>query len=125
MSEQNNVFIKILQNQKAIRILFIVLNALAWYADNISQEELTNNQKNRSETPQFIYNFILTISILVNIYYIVTIQEQIVKSNQNTKNLETRRDALILLVISLSILLYSQNSTGNVQPIVDLDFTNN
>lgn len=125
MSEQNNVFIKILQNQKAIRILFIVLNALAWYADNTSQEELTNNQKNRSEAPQFIYNFILTISILVNIYYIVTIQEQIVKSNQNTKNLETRRDALILLVISLSILLYSQNSTGNVQPIVDLDFTNN
>lgn len=120
MANQNIEFIKLLQNQKAIRILFILLNVLAWFGDNITQEDLINNEQKNTQKAQSIYNFILIISIIVNIYYIIIIENQInssKKRNENTKQLQLKKDALIILVIALFILLYTQlspvNSTGN------------
>ena len=114
MQNQNNKFIKLLQNQKNIRILFIFLNVFAWFADNITQNDIINNENKHTKTSQYIYNFILIISILINIYYILIIYEQIKTTkikNQDTKQLEIKKNALILLVAALIILLYTQSPT--------------
>ena len=114
MQNQNNEFIKLLQNQKNIRILFIFLNVFAWFADNITQNDIINNENKHTKTSQYIYNFILIISILINIYYILIIYEQIKTTkikNQDTKQLEIKKNALILLVAALIILLYTQSPT--------------
>lgn len=112
MENQNIKFIKILQNIKGIRILFIVLNFLAWFADDIVQKDLINNKQTSNESTQFIYTFILVISIIVNLYYIAIIEDQIKISrtrNQDTKQLEIRKFALTILVIALFILFCSQS----------------
>lgn len=116
MPNQNIEFIKLLQNQKAIRVLFIVLNILAWFADDITQKDLINNEQKATQAAQYIYNFILIISIIVNVYYIIIIENQIKitqEKNQNTKQLETKKNALTILVIALSILLYTQLPISN------------
>lgn len=111
MQSQNIEFIKLLQNQKTIRVLFIVLNILAWSADNITQKDLINNKQGSNQIAQNIYIFILIVSIIVNVYYIIIIENQIKTSksqNQNTQQLETRKNALIILITALGILLYTQ-----------------
>lgn len=122
MSNQNIEFIKLLQNQKAIRILFIFLNIFAWFGDNLTQQDLINNEQKNTEKAQSIYNFILIISIIVNIYYIIIIQDQINasrKRNENTKQLETKKNALIILVVALFTLLYTQLPVTNNQNNTD------
>lgn len=118
MSNQNIEFIKLLQNQKAIRILFIFLNIFAWFGDNLTQQDLINNEQKNTEKAQSIYNFILIISIIVNVYYIIIIQDQINSSrkrNENTKQLKTKKNALIILVVALFTLLYTQLPVTNNQ----------
>lgn len=122
MSNQNIEFIKLLQNQKAIRVLFIFLNIFAWFGDNLTQQDLINNEQKNTEKAQSIYNFILIISIIVNIYYIIIIQDQINasrKRNENTKQLETKKNALIILVVALFTLLYTQLPVTNNQNNTD------
>ena len=122
MSNQNIEFIKLLQNQKAIRILFIFLNIFAWFGDNLTQQDLINNEQKNTEKAQSIYNFILIISIIVNIYYIIIIQDQINSSrkrNENTKQLKTKKNALIILVVALFTLLYTQLPVTNNQNNTD------
>ncbi len=101
----NDEYIKILEKQKKIRILFIVLNILAWYADNNLEKNLINKRNNN--VSKNIYIFFIIVSIIVNYYYIT------INKGPNKDKINLRTTALTLIITALFIFLYLQITDEN------------
>ena len=95
----------ILEKQKMIRILFIVLNILAWYADNNLEKNLIENKKNNIS--KNIYIFFIIVSIIVNYFYIT------INKGPNKDKINLRTTALTLIITALFIFLYLQITDEN------------
>lgn len=101
----NRDYINILEKQKIIRMVFILLNGLAWYADNNLEKNMINNKQN--SISKNIYIVIIIISIFINSYYIT------INSGPNKERIEIRKIALIMIIVSLFIFLFLQTSEEN------------
>ena len=63
--------IKTIQNQEKIRILFIILNLFALYADKEVEKSLKNKNFGNTNLSNKIYLEITFVNVLVLIYYIL------------------------------------------------------
>ncbi|MDD6878863.1 MAG: hypothetical protein PUD59_01350 [bacterium] len=105
MNATNIGFIKLLENQKKIRILFVILNIFAWFADNRVEQNIDNNNSSDDNLSKQIYICIIVISLIVNIYYLYVNSTQHEASLNDDKQ-NYREAAIILTIIALIIFLY-------------------
>ena len=55
MNTVDTSFIKILESQKSIRAIFVILNIFAWIADDNLESNLNGKDKNSDRTSKRIY----------------------------------------------------------------------
>lgn len=107
--------IEIIQNQEKIRILFIVLNLLALYADTEVEKSLKSKNKGDTELSNKIYLNITIVNVGVLLYYIWINNkglEEAKANNENTQLFEVKNIAFMLSIIAVVLFIYVQlNST--------------
>lgn len=104
-------FVTLFENQKSIRIVFVILNIFAWFADDSDEKNLLSNKKETDKLAQNIYTIIIIISLLINFYYLIVNEKQYqeaIQKNKNVKEFKLRNIAIIIVIISLIIFLYVQ-----------------
>lgn len=109
MNTVDTSFIKILESQKSIRAIFVVLNVFAWIADDNLESNLNGNDANSKRTSKRIYIIIIVISFIINVYYLYLNNAQLKDNNKNSRNKQSinlRSSALILVIVSLIIFFY-------------------
>ena len=108
--------IKTIQNQEKIRILFIILNFFALYADKEIEQSLKNSTKRNTNLSNDIYLGITIINIGVLLYYIDINNKGIneaKKKNEDTKLFEIKNIAFTLYIIAVLLFVYVQIENKN------------
>lgn len=108
-TETNNLIT--IQNQEKIRILFIILNLFALYADTEVEKSLKNKNSGNTNLSNKIYLGITFVNVLVLIYYILINNSTLNKAkekNKPTNIFKIKNIAFILSLIAVILFIYVQ-----------------
>lgn len=108
-NEMNNI--KTIQIQEKIRILFIILNLLALYADAEVEKNLKNKGTGNTNLSNKIYLGITLVNVLVLIYYILINNKALNGAKENNKStniFEIKNTAFTLSIIAVVLFIYVQ-----------------
>ena len=113
-SKTNNL--KTIQNQEKIRILFIILNLFALYADIEVEKSLKNKNTGNTNLSNKIYLGITLVNVLVLIYYILINNSALNDAelkNKSTNIFEIKNIAFVLSLIAVILFIYVQLMSPN------------
>ena len=113
-NELNNI--KTIQNQEKIRILFIILNLFALYADKEVEKSLKNKNFGNTNLSNQIYLEITFVNVLVLIYYILINNKALCDAKENNKPtniFEIKNTAFVLSIIAVVLFIYVQLTSTN------------
>lgn len=108
-NEMNNI--KTIHTQEKIRILFIILNLLALYADAEVEKSLKNKGTGNTNLSNKIYLGITLVNVLVLIYYILINNKALNEAKENNKStniFEIKNTAFTLSIIAVVLFIYVQ-----------------
>lgn len=108
-SKTNNL--KTIQNQEKIRILFIILNLFALYADIEVEKSLKNKNTGNTNLSNKIYLGITLVNVLVLIYYILINNSALNDAelkNKSTNIFEIKNIAFVLSLVAVILFIYVQ-----------------
>ena len=113
-SKTNNL--KTIQNQEKIRILFIILNLFALYADIEVEKSLKNKNTGNTNLSNKIYLGITLVNVLVLIYYILINNSALNDAelkNKSTNIFEIKNIAFVLSLVAVILFIYVQLMSPN------------
>ena len=103
--------IEVIQTQEKIRILFIILNLLALYADKEIEKSLKTGENGNTSLSNQIYLGITIVNVFVLLYYIwlnnISLNES-EKNNKDTNIFEIKNIAFILSITAVILFIYVQ-----------------
>jgi len=118
MNNNNNRYNEIIQDEIILGI-FIFLNVLNFYADEVEKECLVSRNRNLLRYSKDIIIFTLMITLLIYIYFAVNNYKDMI-NNQDSPNgyiFNVRYIGSILVVLGLGCLLYFRIKTRGGQDI--------
>lgn len=108
--------IEIIQNQEKIRILFIILNLLALFADTEIEKSLKISKNGNTDLSNKIYLGITIVNVGVLLYYIWINDKglnEAKEKNEDTKLFEIKNMAFTLSIIAVVLFIYVQLNSTN------------